>query len=76
MSAVLTQLASLPEWSKGVDLRPTVSPKRVGSNPTGCMITFVSFVVFVVFVVILVFVVFCRVCRRYDLRTVDSSLAI
>ena len=27
--------ALLPEWSKGVDLRPTVSPKRVGSNPTG-----------------------------------------
>jgi hypothetical protein len=30
-----TQIALLPEWSKGVDLRPTVSPKRVGSNPTG-----------------------------------------
>ena len=25
----------MPEWSKGVDLRPTVI-KRVGSNPTGC----------------------------------------
>ena len=33
--AVFMANALLPEWSKGVDLRPTVSPKRVGSNPTG-----------------------------------------
>ena len=32
--------ASMPERSKGVDLRPTVSPKRVGSNPTGCNVLF------------------------------------